>query len=172
MRQRRTFLVLLAVAGASAVTAVAATGRMARHVPAPRAARAVDAAPQRVANATAISPSGPWEASSKTTAIGAAQTTIASLSLAPGSYQLTAAGSAYIESGQGAQSVGCHLVLGDTDEGDAYLGLDAGTVTQQTYALVALVTVKARTTAQVECLLGSNPADAVSTQANLVAIRA
>jgi hypothetical protein len=173
MHRTSAALVLTLVAGvalgfglATAAAVVSPFG----HVPPPKAAKAKDAAPLRLANTRSTTSGGPWWFISKVTPIAADSTTIASLTLPAGSYQLTATGSMWTTSGKAVQNVGCHMQIGSSSYADAYVSLDASSVTQQAYALTNVLSFKARTTVVVECLLGSNPPDAVSTQVNFVAI--
>lgn len=179
-RPRRPLLltvVLLAFAAGATigfvVPALASSGAPSRHVPPRLAARATDAIHSRNANArSAENTSGPWWFISKTTAVDTGETTVASLSLPAGTYQLTATGSIWVTGGKGLQTAGCHLVVGSDDYADAYLALDSATITQQSYALVNVLTFKAQTTAVVECLLAKPANDTVSTQVNFVAVTA
>jgi hypothetical protein len=164
--------VAIGVAATSAVYALAAGSSAAGHVPPRQAARAIDAAPSRVANARSASNTGPWWYISKTITVGGAQTTIATLSLPAGTYQLSASGSIWVSSGKGVQTAGCHLIVGNSSYGDAYVSLDGSSTNQQAFAIVNVLTFKSQTTAQIECLTGKTPVDQLATQVNFIATKA
>lgn len=174
-RSVRPLVVLLAiVAGALiavGVPALASRGARSQHVPPRLAGRAKDAAQSRTANARSSSTGGPWWFISKATTVTTESTTIASLSLPAGSYQLTATGSVWVAGGNGAQEGGCHMLIGKSSYADAYFSLDS-TAPQQSYALVNVLTFKAQTTVEVECVLAKPANDTISTQTNFVAIKA
>jgi hypothetical protein len=168
----------IAVAAAATVLGVfggfhafAGSAQAVGHKPPRDSAKATEAAQPKVANARQGN-SGKWFAvASKQVAIQPALTVIASLSLPAGSFSVSAAGSLWTASGQAGQDVGCHLLVGNTSYGDGYVSLDAATLHQETFALVGLVAFKSQTTIELGCLLGSNPKDQVTTQANMVATK-
>ena len=164
--------VAIGVAATSGVYALAAERGVAGHLPPRQAARAIDAAPSRVANAKSASNTGPWWYISKSITVGGAQTTVATITLPAGTYQLSASGSIWVSSGKGVQTAGCHLIVGNNSYGDAYVSLDGSSTIQQAYAIVNVLTFRVQTTAQIECLTGKNAVDQLATQVNFIATKA
>jgi hypothetical protein len=168
--------IALAVAGAVAgittgVLAFAAPNAALKKVPPRDAAKATDAAQVKKPEAQSPAPSQWGGVASKVVAIPAGGAVVAGLSLPAGTFSVSAAGSLWTTSGQGPQSVGCHLMVGKDSAGDAYLSVDNSTLVQQSYSIIGWTKYTVPVTVQLVCTVGKTPADQVSTQANILAAK-
>lgn len=151
-------------AAAIAFGAVAAVNSTAKQPPV--GARAKDS---RSKGTKLAAPTGTWwAAASKNVAIGAASTIVVSLKVPAGTYELLASGSVWTTSGKALQDIGCHLSTPTETYGHAYASLLPGGVHQQPFGIVGVAILKSTTIVDLDCLLGANPPDGVSVQANLV----
>jgi hypothetical protein len=178
LRVRRGVRLTIALASAGTVAVIttsmfafAAPSATLKKVPPRDAAKATEAAQVKKPEAQSPTPTQWGAIASKVVAIAPGGVVVTGLSLQAGTFSLSAAGSLWTTSGQGPQSVGCHLMVGKESYADAYVSVDTSTVTQQSYALIGAVKVTAPTTVQVLCNVGKSPADQVSTQANLVTVK-